>query len=97
MVLYSKLHPVLGLNFLCLDLNNEPQGFSWTGVERPRPHQALSCPLPLGNPYDFEKLYILLLCIFLSLEAKFPIKVLPLGANGKYFIINKFNLLSALH
>lgn len=61
------------------------------------PHQALSCPLPLGNPCDLEKLYILLLCISLSLEARFPIKVLPLGANGKYFIINKFNLLSALH
>ena len=102
MVFYSKLYPISGLNFYAwVQTTNlwAMKLFSWTGVGRHRPcaSSVSICPLPLGNPCEFEKLYILLLCTFLSLEPKFPIKVLTLGANGKYFIINKFNLLSALH
>lgn len=59
--------------------------------------QVLSCRLPLGNHCESGKLYIHILTLHFSFTVSKSITSASTGANGKYFIINKFNLLSALH
>ena len=72
---------------------------SGTGGRRERPHAASGSILllPLGNHWESGKLYIYILTLHFSFTVSKSIKSANTGANGKYFIINKFNLLSALH
>ena len=72
---------------------------SGTGGRRERPHTASGSILPFASRQSLGvwKAIHTYSYFALSFTVSKSIKSANTGANGKYFIINKFNLLSALH